>query len=1593
MSTSGKFGERQSWRRASSGEAGKRRVTKAVLTAIATILALLFLYIILSPKADRRLRTILVSIPYDIEVVTPPMFADNARKAIAEQLQAEVVPRGDRDQIRRSFQSTDLVSKYLDDDDDTVMVIVRGYLMLDSEGRPSLACSDLRIGETADQPQGLLPISEILQPLAAAIPSSFDGLRLVVFDIEPLAAHPALDQWSDQVFLQLDQTLKQIDEPQADRLVVLVTRGPMQNAGWDHVTKMPLSTQTLLDGLAGKADLNGDYQIKLQELCAFVWDRYDHFTHDQEMETPRLLVLQGKRGLVDSDLFEQGELDFWVNRFIPPEEPEETEPEQDDQAEPGEGEASADDAVASSGGHGLEATNVVWQGTPKSGQADNSNPSSANSDASTQAASNGTPRPSEGQPGQSAPGQDSTSENPAPRADSSNSTDNAKPVANSFWDLRDQFESVQSTPSGSGVFVSAPSLAPHLWRQLVINVLGAEIKNFDPTSPSSVPDQVANDLEALQRLIDGDSVAPGEINDAIVLKLRRIVEEFVQQRAGQPPADKRLRSADSLQHAIAVARSRLWAWLEFQRQAAVCGAQVPDQRLILATREAEITLARGSGTDYPDQAKLDRQLDELKSAINVFDRNIKRASEILLGSMESNNAARNWELTRAAWAWLRSPLPTGNQRRKLEQAIKNASRDETDTEVREIKFQDVQFASDRITQRAQQLAASYGESVKLLEQPPAGPRETTDIAAWRDLLNRNDGNKAPFAKRFEASLRIDPRIQLSSTNQKPMVHLIEAKPRVRRPNVAIVDADGQSMDDSAVIRLETMQDTKRIVLRISPDRDRQTNLLVSFDIKRSSNQFGSPPVDVRWKVPGLGEGRPGEPISIRIAAEQHRDLPLEISPEDLATSGDELKLELQIRGDRQSDEIEGIVGTRSISIDLPRANRIRLVAGSYRGIGCSKEVLSDEGGLPGGLWLRTFNDRSTPFQLKVFNESGKACMAQVWLIQLPNPMPEFTAYWPEFAANRYSNPEGGLLGAEGRILGRFLRPDRIIKGPATMSIPADQQRVNLDFSPPPPPEGTAPPPPADPSQPSAEFDVSDGLALVCRLVDAEGNEMPEPDQVIPLVAKPWAADDYVIAKVGYSDGEVEVDCSLNRKIDGDSIPDEIPEIEKRPVVVTWTQDDQWADFIPETTSMPESRTMRLRQQAGETVGYIRVPVGRRRRESWIRLDVDGWPRAIKQYVCHQTGSIGQEGSSDEVGFASVSLTRPAVGTQEAPPPTTFYAPENDVYFKGGGEQLIATIRADLAVGSLNQASQPEVIVEVEGRRFARFRTDRTIKTIAKSVSDDGVVTLLSTVSDLQLRLNQGQRNDDQIPIIAKLNADDIEQDAASINVVLDSKPPGTLTIRPRRFGPYYSPGTLDFSISANDPGKDASGIARIDFGLDTKNDGKADTQRSFQQFDPPVSSASVPIRQTVFKFQVAATYGIVVTATDAAGNQSDRRYAIEFQTKPKPKPKPSPSGSKDNKPPPPKMGRLHGVINTRAGMSGTLTLKPAPDPVTSKEKDIFGQDRRFDFGPLPEGTYTLTFKGAVSNKSRTLTWKELEVDTTAGKTKPLSLDLDDAESD
>lgn len=1602
MSTAGNYGERRTWRRETNDQGARRRTTKFIVTLLAAALLAWFIFLILKRRPNPQLRTILVSNQYDADIVTPVMFPENVLTAF-NRWHASLSSKNGLKVLKNHCQLADLFTDELESDEDNVMIVLRGYLMRDREARPAIACSQLsatpvnpRSDDTtpvSNEPavEGLVSLVDLLQPLANRGPSTLDGNRFVILDIEPMSAHPLFAQRDDLAFAALETAVQSVTGPHADRVWVLVTRGPVQNVGWDHEQKLPIATATLLEALAGHADLGeADGRILLSELFAYMTERYRRLPFSADVDAPTPVLLRGGIGALTASDIRQGVADQLVS-FAPPPKPAEDEqsanthtPETQNGG-PAGSDADPESRTTSRPEPAIPIRHVALQDT-------------------TATESTDAPRPGATQTGTSdQPSADAVSSNAVADATSQESNPgvpDASAERASFWELKQQFEAVPLKLDKLDRMASPIAIAPHLWRQIVLEVLGHELMNLDVDRPSGLPERTAEDLQRLIAVLHQEPVS-GAIDDDDVSELADLAVELAQTPRRQF-IDDNVRAADRLQHAIAAGKLRVWYWLEYQREAVLCGINPFDHGLDKPLADAELLLgtAGDQATARPDNAEhvrrtLETQHGRLLEAIVLFDRTVARVIETLVSDMTGNDPAETWELTRRGWALLRSPLPQGIQRATLLRAIRASSvasspLDQTEIHPHETPVADITATSSAVD-RLDRLVANY-------EQFAAPPDTITGNApSWWRVLSTETTD--PFTQRFAASLRVDPRIRVPATYQSPIVHRVEAKPVIETPDLAITTADGRDLKRGDVLQFDALGDRHVIKIRLEPHQPQRTRLLVRYEVAVSGDRFGKLPVDVRWSGNDPSVTLSDRQATLDIAPGDDGELSLTITATQYPASDETVSLNLQIRGETERDQIENLVGSHAIPVAMPKPNLIRIVASAHGGVGCSAPSESGSGRLENGIWLRTFNARPTPFQLQIFNDAGKPCRANVWLIRLPSPMPDAVReYWPNYAANRYAQPPGGLWAPDEngqlRIREDFLSGNRVIKSRSNLAIPSGRdQRVKLDFAAVSNGEqgsdenqataDTAPP--ASPGGPDEGINVEHGLGLVARMVDAEGNVTQENDQIIFLVANPWAPSDYVQVETTFVNDRVQIRARLKDQIDGDDEPDNIPELEQRDVELKCVQDDQWVQFEPSATTPPREIKETLKGTSWENFS---IQVNQEGEESWIHLDVDGWPRAIRHVVAHQPDQRGAEGSRNALRFSRIEHTRPKRGDAPADS-AVIYDPSREVAFRGGGEQLIPTLRADFATEAFvpEQPNLPAVRLRVRGNTEAIYHSDRAMETLLTNLTDDGVLTLLTHVSDLREPLGEGGAFDDRVPLAAEMFVADLSVGTAELDVVLDSKPPN-VRVSPRDLTDVFVPDMFPFAITVDDLDRRgsgntrryASGVKTVTFGLDEI--GKGPSSKHVFSVNA-VSPTSVPADKTRFKVQIAGPHHIVAKAVDAAGNESEEvSFYFDAQGKPQMTAETGQGGKEDAQ----KMGWLHGEIDYPSGVNGTLTLSPAPPTLTRNEKSIVGQDLSFDFGPLPEGKYTLRFRGSIDNRLVRLVWPDLEIDTTDGKKKDQSLD-------
>jgi hypothetical protein len=1554
MSSAAQAHRRSSWRGQQASSKGNRWIGRVLMTLAAVVLIALFIYLFFRPRPKPELKTILVHAgSYELGAIMPPMYASTSSQQIRERLAAEE-ETGRSERISKFIDQDARFVELLSDPDDTVMVILRGYVLRGDDGNPVLACSDLSAGDagavdandrnaSADRLSGVVPIQQLLQRLCRedATPKSFAGARIVVLDIEPLAVLPRLGQFGDNIFGPLDQLVANLSGPGAEKLWVLATRGPLQNPGWNQQDKIPISTQALLDALAGEADFDDDLVVRLDELCRCIGARYNRMARSSSMPAPELALFQGQVGRV-SDLSKAS--DTWVAKVVPPVD------------EPDEEEEKAVDPDPSRDG-AVDATPVRFH--PIAAQDQQADQSTAVT----------------GEGGKS----DATEENQGAVQPDGDTSEVIEPKApDNFWDVRDRLESVASSEPQTHLHPIA--VAPQLWRKLVQDVLHAEIESLDPLAPQSRAEfsaSVTANMLAIEQSMSSDRVSLIAGDDAreIPQQIQKLWQRVVADRR-VAPADDQVKAADQLQWAIAVGRMRQWSQTLYQYQALIGGGDSfsEDARLGQSLDEAERVLMGQSGSLVDVQA-MRRAAQRIGDVLESVDQSVEEKLGQLKDDFGRASDANSWAVIRRAHAWLRSPLPTGPQRRSLFDSLDNLALETVNKELLKTGATSVvlsELSADRgLLALTGQIEAEYNNRQRLA-----------------DHTTLSGGG---FEQAYPMSVQIDPLDVQPDSVVTPLVHPVVAVPRKRQLSVTFYDASRQQVDDS--VQLEST--TGSLTIEIDPESKLTTQFRVTCLVNASAGEFDDQIIEATWKKSADATPDPnGKSVVVNVSRAKIGRAQLNLKVDGKVVSNvTEVPLKLQIEAinSAQDPEIRSLNGSREISVKLPLKDRIRVAVYTE---GLSRPVVSGNDNLPGGAWLRTFASRETTFSLELFNESDRSAKARVWLIKLEHPFLDegVLEYWPEVVVSQMKRLRGDVIGDDGRVLPSVLRSNRLLKGPIDIELGEGQARKPLSWLPPVNAAADAQPPTAaatDAADPSGT-DVTHGLALIVRLIDNSGRMMPGQDQVLWLIPKPWPPESYVdLTKVEYVRGEVHVAAELPSDLDGDDIDDMVPGIEKTPVQLAWTENDQWEEFRFGKTTQPMSLPIELKHGLPSR-GQIDVVVAKDS-ESIIQLDVDGWPRAILRSIAQRDGAVAERRNRfEQLRFSSVEIDygdRIPTRSKDDDPlgPTLVYSPNPDVpvIFRGRGKSLVTRLLADITPVSFREAPPPEIEIVEGDSAGTKFWTDRSVKTIATELKDKGTISLMTTVSDLSVSWNsKAAKADADLQFRSSLNVAGVSR-VATMQVTLDSTPPEIDGFR-RQSGRIYVGQKVRYSIDGSDPvkGGGSSGLARVVIGLDSDGDGK-----------PEKADKSYPFEKgslvKVFNAPDPGRHQIAVQIWDKAGFASQPRAdVLSVYEIPKPVKKPAKASpakpSTPNTPPVPekpkeaKRGPLQGSIDIGSTLRGTLRMSPVPEKIVPKNGvlQISGSRPSFSFGNVPEGAYTLTFKGTMQGSSKTFTWEGLNIGKT-----------------
>ena len=145
-------------------------------------------------------------------------------------------------------------------------------------------------------------------------------------------------------------------------------------------------------------------------------------------------------------------------------------------------------------------------------------------------------------------------------------------------------------------------------------------------------------------------------------------------------------------------------------------------------------------------------------------------------------------------------------------------------------------------------------------------------------------------------------------------------------------------------------------------------------------------------------------------------------------------------------------------------------------------------------------------------------------------------------------------------------------------------------------------------------------------------------------------------------------------------------------------DKQWRGFEHGKSERPRGSDVQFGR-----AGRIIVEVDRERNETVVRLDVDGWPRAIRRKIRHQEGATEKTAKGfKSIQFRSVKIDYPEPAPinnpDDLPVASTevfFPDPDSGVFFRGGAKSLKTLLNVDvpIALYERDRSKWPEIQVK------------------------------------------------------------------------------------------------------------------------------------------------------------------------------------------------------------------------------------------------------------------------------------------------------------
>ncbi len=568
----------------------------------------------------------------------------------------------------------------------------------------------------------------------------------------------------------------------------------------------------------------------------------------------------------------------------------------------------------------------------------------------------------------------------------------------------------------------------------------------------------------------------------------------------------------------------------------------------------------------------------------------------------------------------------------------------------------------------------------------------------------------------------------------------------------------------------------------------------------------------------------------------------------------------------------------------------------------------------GRIQLRPFPGRVTAFRFKLHNLSDQQRNVSVQLLAAPDLRPGQTP-------SRDSLPKANVLAAD---------PD-VDLGPKAESVGIELKAAKPDEEPGPVVRGPVVRGNDEKSPPKPL------TAWACAIQD---NRDPASKWVYPIDFVPVPPKRYLQAlpDSAYDPVAEEIKIRLSiRRSDGPAgKPNlDVPLLsEEDPVRIVWNTDEiVGLETLKRKDAITPSKDV-AELLAGVDLQQIDGKV------ATVLLDVDGYPRALAY-------DVRCERRNDQISVAGrtdVRITSPTSGKayrekQAIPLGFRVDAPSNLLNTKGN------EIRVQLI----------DVSGSLEPTTIRRFRGDRQVEIFLVDATEAGIVQVRADVDDFKTEIKDHWMDNREIRIRVALESKDgrVLQSGQrledSVEVFLDSKPPGAVDGTWRRHAEAHHGEPLEFDLRWNDQ---LSGVKKLEIGVHKDETG---TLKDATKVTPPPRPGAdgiwhivVPTKDLAPPEATPETYWLLLRATDGAGNVSTTRkqhFTLLTQRKP---------------PPQPKLGSIRGRIASKDGKPRrniTVTLDPLG---RTAETDA---DGRFRFDKVPPGEYTLKARGSIRGNS------------------------------